>query len=70
MGIRWTSDDFIYGKDDWLFLGNLNNNKHNDPIGHAMHITFYTEKQLELFAKNIKTIKNWLNKKKIEKQNI
>jgi len=66
MGIRWTSDDFIYGKDGWLFLGNLNNNKHNNPIGHAMHTTFYTKEQLKLFAKNIQTIKNWLSKKNIE----
>ncbi len=68
LGVRWSSDDFIYGQDNWLFLGSIkpNDHKHHNVIGHAMHTTFYTEEQLALFAKNMQMIKNWLAKKNIE----
>ena len=61
-------DDVTIGQDDWLFLGSIKRGYqgYDDPIGDAMNINLYTEKELKEFATSLVTIKNWLSNKGIE----
>ncbi len=61
-------DDVTIGKSGWMFLGGIKPGYtgYGDPIGDAIHINLYTEKELEVFAKNISKLNRWLKNKGIE----
>ena len=56
------------GKDDWLFLGSIKPGytDYGDPIGDAVNVNLFSEKELEQFATSITTINNWLRDRGIE----
>ena len=61
-------DDVTIGKDGWMFLGGIKPGytEYGDPIGDAIHINLYSDKELEVFAKNIAQLNRWLKNKGIE----
>ena len=61
-------DDVTFGQDGWLFLGSIKPGYqgYNDPIGDAINVNLFTEKELEDFATSILAIKNWLSNRGIE----
>ncbi|MCK5830110.1 MAG: hypothetical protein KAH20_07370 [Methylococcales bacterium] len=60
--------DVTFGKDGWMFLGNIKpvTQHYNDPIGDAINKNLFSEQQLKDFALSIMAIKNWLKKRGIE----
>ncbi len=61
-------DDVTHGKDGWLFLGSIKTgySKYSDPIGDAMNINLYTEKELQDFAERLTVLRDWLASKGIQ----
>ena len=61
-------DDVTFGQDGWLFLGSVKPGYHKleDPMGDAMNINLFSDKELEDFARSLMTIKNWLNNRGVE----
>lgn len=68
LGKQSSIDDVTFGQDDWLFLGSMKPGYtgYNDPIGDAMNVNLFSDKELEDFAGSITAIKNWLKNKGIE----
>ena len=68
LGRQSSVDDVTVGQDDWLFLGSMRPGYtgYGDPIGDAMNVNLFTEKELEDFTSSVMAIKNWLNKQGIE----
>ena len=62
------SPDVTLGKNDWLFLGSIqqNYNRHHDPVGDARHVNLYSPENLEKFAQYLVDTKNWLKDRGIE----
>ena len=62
------SSDVTFGQDGWMFLGTLKPgyNRYDDPMGDAINVNLYSQKQLEEFARSIMAIKNWLKDRGIE----
>ena len=65
---RSSVDDVTFGQDGWQFLGSLKPGYqgYNDPMGDAINVNLFSEKELEDFARSITTIKNWLSNRGIE----
>ncbi|WP_198243809.1 alginate O-acetyltransferase AlgX-related protein [methane-oxidizing endosymbiont of Gigantopelta aegis] len=61
-------DDVTIGKDGWMFLGGVKPGyiEYGDPIGDAIHVNLYSDKELEVFAKNIAQLNRWLKNKGID----
>ena len=68
LGSQSSIDDVTMGQDGWMFLGSIKPGykKFGDPIGDAININLFTNKELEDFASSIVTIKNWLGNKGIK----
>lgn len=68
LGSQSSVEDVTFGQDNWLFLGSAKPGyiSYGDPIGDAINVNLFSEKELEQFASSITAIKNWLNNKGIE----
>ena len=68
LGDQSSVDDVTFGQDGWLFLGSIKPGyqRYSDPMGDAINVNLFSEKELENFARSIMTIKNWLSNKGIE----
>ncbi|MEE9412149.1 MAG: hypothetical protein V3V22_03760 [Methylococcales bacterium] len=67
-GNQSSVEDVTIGQDGWLFLGSIKPGYqgHDDPMGDAINVNLFTNKELKDFAKSIVAIKNWLSNKGIE----
>lgn len=55
-------NNITYGQDGWYFLGSIKPGytRYDDPMGDAININLFAEKELEEFAKSIMITKDWL----------
>ncbi len=60
------SENVTIGKNGWLFLGSIKNNKHHDPMGDVRNVNLFSQLELKKFAKYLMNLKAWLNKQGIE----
>lgn len=63
-----STDDVTVGKNGWLFLGSIKYGyeRFDDPVGDAVNRSIYTKQRLELFAKNISAMNDWLKQRGVE----
>lgn len=68
LGSQSSLNDVTIGQDGWLFLGSIKRGyqEYDDPIGDAMNVNLYSNKELNKFAKTLMSINNWLSDKGIE----
>ncbi len=68
IGVQSSVDDVTIGQDGWLFLGSIKKGyqRHDDPIGDAINVNLYTQKELQDFTRSMMTIKDWLSNKGIQ----
>lgn len=68
LGAKSSIDDVTIGQGGWLFLGSIKPGYmgHGDPIGDAINVNLFSEKELMDFAASITTIRNWLSNRGIE----
>lgn len=61
-------EDVTFGQNGWLFLGSMKPgyHRHRDPMGDAINVNLFSERELEKFAQSITAVKSWLNGKGIE----
>ena len=68
LGKQSTLDDVTFGKQDWLFLGGTKPGYTNygDPVGNAMNVKLFTQKELENYVAPLVAIDDWLKQQDIE----
>ncbi len=57
-----SNNKIVYGKEDWLFLGDF----HNNAFSKAKGSIVFSESELEIVKKNILEVKNWCTKNNID----
>ena len=67
LGRQSSIDDVTFGQENWLFLGSTKPGYvgYGDPIGGAMNVNLFTQKELENYAEPIIATNDWLKKQGI-----
>ncbi|MCK5888795.1 MAG: hypothetical protein KAG19_02515 [Methylococcales bacterium] len=62
LGMKNSVGEVTFGKDDWLFLGNIEPGEkdYGDPMADATHVSQFSVEQLEGFAQSIRAIQSWI----------